>query len=385
MALRLFGVICVAALTVSVFVEAAAGSGEKASKKAKAASKKAAAPEKPVAASPSADVRQDTAAAAETAPEQPAAASTVKAAAEPTPPKAAAAAAPLTEAAGTDASTAEELEAMYREYLAKLKERDASGKPHEFVKPPQLNKYGLETNLFGEPFQEGDPHPRWRRVRKTENLKPFVTTELVYGTFELLYDAYEALWDHLIEDMIVRYDNAFVVKRILVVAWPDDIILVAAEVLGVEKKELLNRIAHAQALVAEKKVWVHAKMVAAYDPMNQLAIYWIRQFERAMPDYKGVIPQNLGDFTVFISYVAFILYVVLRIVRCMLRWARKIFCILCCCRCLRVRRKEKKTRTSMGGSKAPGRRSVDGPGRREAGKDGKAGRSESKPAREKAE
>uniref|UniRef100_A0A7S2PBN5 Uncharacterized protein n=1 Tax=Zooxanthella nutricula TaxID=1333877 RepID=A0A7S2PBN5_9DINO len=152
---------------------------------------------------------------------------------------------------------------------------------------------------------------------------PLVTTDLLFGTYELVYDLYSTAWDKAGMGGLLAAVPIDKVKAEINKQWaalPPDV----SKMLG-----------EAQTQTVQVKALALEYADKAYEPANDFAVNWIKQFEAVAPQYKGLIRHSLGDLALFMVYTSMVVYLLVKIALFVLRTTWAVFCCFCCCGCCR--------------------------------------------------
>lgn len=173
-------------------------------------------------------------------------------------------------------------------------------------------------------------------VQVNAEVKPLISTELLYATYDLMVETGTTAWQKAGADALIAKAAANVPM--------DDLQKKGLELkkLALEKTGPLPpwvdmASLQAQATYVQVRGLVAENVDKVTEPMNAAAVKVIEQFEKAVPKHKGLIPKTAGNLALFVVYASVVLFVLLKVFlfgfRLTLRTIRCALCCVCCCGC----------------------------------------------------
>jgi hypothetical protein len=163
--------------------------------------------------------------------------------------------------------------------------------------------------------------------------KPILTTDIISDTADLVYDVgghfYGSYVAHHV-DKIVDKHHPTVMKALDdgLTAVCEKTKLTKPETVYAKHQEFKEKATQLKATVAEKSSVIK-------DKLDAKASQLVDKFEAAMPKHKGLIPKNILDVLLFVSYLAFVMYLMMKVMLFFKRLFCSVFCYFCCFGCLR--------------------------------------------------
>jgi len=166
-----------------------------------------------------------------------------------------------------------------------------------------------------------------KEAKRSPSVAP---SQILYGTAEIIGDIYSHVYDALDKTGVPAQVKAQTNKLLT-----EDPIALACSKIGCKKKDITDALAKPEAVILQVKAQGYELKAKASDALDGVAASIVAQFEKHVPSYKGVLPNNILDLFLVIMYFAFVFYVTLRITLFVIRTALSIFCCVCCCGCCR--------------------------------------------------
>lgn len=168
-------------------------------------------------------------------------------------------------------------------------------------------------------------------------VKPLITTDVIYGTATLIGDVYAQVKDELVLKIEPVYSE-IVEKGFKSIGVADQNLLkvfeqktgVKEDVIRGHHSMLWEKIAAAHDVVTDKSAPLRTKF---YSTAMDRTISFIDAFETLLPKYKGFIKRSPGDCFLFLAYIVTVVYVSVRIALAVLFLSLGIFRSLICCPC----------------------------------------------------
>jgi len=168
-------------------------------------------------------------------------------------------------------------------------------------------------------------------------VKPLITTDVIFGTAALIGDVYGQLKDELVLKIEPVYTEVLE-KGFKSIGIADKNLLKAFELKTGVKEDLIRghhtmlweKIAAAHEMHEQLTLPLRNKF---YSAAMERTISFIDAFETLLPKYKGFIKRTPGDCFLFLAYIVTVVYVSARIALAVLFLSLGIFRFVVCCPC----------------------------------------------------